>query len=54
VEFYNQGGGSGPNKSEKILKLNLTDAEKKDLVVFLKSLTGEIPKIVPPQLPPRT
>jgi cytochrome c peroxidase len=54
VEFYNQGGGSGPNKSEKILKLNLTDAEKKDLVAFLKSLTGELPKIVPPQLPPRT
>lgn len=54
VEFYNQGGGPNPNKSPKILKLNLTDAEKKDLVAFLNTLTGELPQIVPPQLPPRS
>lgn len=54
VEFYNQGGGPGPNKSEKLLKLNLSDGEKKDLVAFLKSLNGAVPKIVLPDLPPRS
>lgn len=54
VEFYNQGGGAHPNKSPKIVKLNMTDSEKKDLVAFLKTLTGELPQIVPPQLPPRS
>ena len=54
VEFYNQGGGPGSNKSPKMLKLNLTDSEKEDLVAFLKSLTGALPQIVPPQLPSRS
>lgn len=54
VEFYNQGGGPGSNKTPKLLKLNLTDSEKKDLVAFLKSLTGTLPPVVPPQLPPRS
>ena len=54
VEFYNQGGGPGPNKSEKLLPLNLTDGEKKDLVAFLKSLSGALPQAVLPQLPPRS
>jgi cytochrome c peroxidase len=54
VDFYNKGGGSHPNKSPKMLPLNLTDAEKKDLVAFLKALTGDLPQIVPPQLPPRS
>ena len=54
VEFYNQGGGPGPNKSPKMLKINLTDPEKKDLVAFLRSLTGPLPQVVPPQLPSRS
>jgi cytochrome c peroxidase len=54
VDFYNKGGGPSANKSPKILPLNLTDAEKKDLVAFLMSLTGDLPQIVPPQLPPRS
>jgi cytochrome c peroxidase len=54
VEFYNQGGGPGANKTPKLLKLNLTDSEKGDLVAFLKSLTGALPQIVPPQLPSRS
>lgn len=54
VEFYNQGGGSSPDKSPKVLKLNMTDGEQKDLVAFLKTLTGELPQVIPPQLPPRS
>ncbi|HET8760457.1 MAG TPA: cytochrome-c peroxidase [Nitrospiria bacterium] len=54
MDFYNKGGGPSPNKSPKILPLNMTDSEKKDLVAFLKTLTGDLPQIVPPQLPPRS
>jgi cytochrome c peroxidase len=54
VEFYNQGGGDHANKSPKILKLNMTESEKKDLVAFLKTLTGDLPQVIPPQLPPRS
>ncbi|MFZ5863071.1 MAG: cytochrome-c peroxidase [Nitrospirota bacterium] len=54
VAFYNKGGGSHSNKSPKIIPLNLTDAEQKDLVAFLNTLTGDLPQIVPPQLPPRS
>jgi len=51
VEFYNQGGGSVPNKSPKLLKLHLTKQEKSDLVAFLKTLTGTQPVVSTPQLP---
>jgi cytochrome c peroxidase len=51
VEFYNQGGGSVPNKSPKLLKLHLTKQEKSDLVAFLKTLTGTQPVVSIPQLP---
>jgi len=45
VEFYNQGGHKNPYLDGGIVPLNLTDQEKKDLVEFLKSLTGEMPKL---------
>jgi cytochrome c peroxidase len=51
VDFYNNGGGDDPNKSEQIFKLNLTDKEKEDLMAFLKALTGNLPIISYPQLP---
>jgi cytochrome c peroxidase len=51
VDFYNQGGGTASNKSPKILKLNLTKQEKKDLVAFLRALTGKLPVVSLPQLP---
>lgn len=51
VEFYNQGGGSVPHKSPKLLKLRLTKQEKSDLVAFLKVLTGTQPVVSMPQLP---
>ncbi|MFT3843153.1 MAG: cytochrome c peroxidase [Myxococcaceae bacterium] len=46
VNFYSMGGGTsatGGTKDEKIKALNLTDDQKKDLVEFLKTLTGETP-----------
>jgi cytochrome c peroxidase len=41
VDFYNKGGGKNPHQDPFIQPLNLTDPEKKDLVEFLKALTGE-------------
>ena len=43
VEFYNKGGEPNPNIDEEMRPLHLTDQDKKDLVAFLQSLTGEIP-----------
>jgi cytochrome c peroxidase len=52
VDFYNAGGGSGPNKSPLIKPLGLSDQEKKDLVAFLNALSMDEPLIVkPPKLP---
>ncbi len=41
VEFYNKGGTPNPNLDQRMKKLNLTEQDKKDLVEFLKSLSGE-------------
>ena len=42
VDFYNRGGGKSPYvKDALIVPLHLTAPEKKDLVDFLKSFTGE-------------
>jgi cytochrome c peroxidase len=51
VDYYNRGGGAGANKSNLIVKLFLTNQEKRDLVAFLKTLTGTVPQITSPQLP---
>jgi cytochrome c peroxidase len=49
VEFYDKGGKPNKNLDEKIKPLKLTDTDKKDLVEFLKSLSGEgWQKITPP------
>jgi cytochrome c peroxidase len=53
VDFYNKGGGTGPNKSPLIKPLGLSDQEKKDLVAFLESLSQDKPLLMdPPKLPP--
>jgi cytochrome c peroxidase len=53
VDFYNKGGGSGPNKSPLLKALGLTDPEKKDLVAFLEALSMDKPLLLdPPNLPP--
>ena len=51
VDFYNKGGGKNPHLDPLILPLNLSDPEKKDLVEFLKALTGEKLNIAMPKLP---
>lgn len=40
VDFYDRGGRPNRNLDAKIVKLNLTDREKKGLVEFLKALDG--------------
>ncbi len=41
VDFYNTGGGVDSNKDPAMKPLNMNDQEKKDLVEFLKALSGE-------------
>lgn len=51
VEHYDRGGDAKENLSPNINALNLTEAEKDDLVEFMKSLTGEPLQITFPRLP---
>ena len=51
VQFYNEGGGDDRNKDQKIIPLGLNPMEEANLVAFMKALTGEVPRIVIPQLP---
>ena len=51
IEFYNKGGESVTGKDALMSTLKLTDQEKKDLVEFLKALTGESLKVSMPKLP---
>jgi len=41
VAFYNDGGGQDSNKDSRIKPLGLSSSEQKDLVEFLKSLSGD-------------
>jgi cytochrome c peroxidase len=53
VEFYDKGGGDGPNKSPLVRQLGLSAQEKKDLVAFLESLSMDAPLLIDaPKLPP--
>lgn len=51
IEFYNKGGEAVSGKDVFMTPLNLNDQEKKDLVEFLKALTGELLKVSAPKLP---
>lgn len=42
IAFYDRGGRPNPNLDKEIKPLQLIDAEKADLLEFLKSLTGPI------------
>jgi cytochrome c peroxidase len=54
VDFYDKGGRPNKNLDERMKKLNLTAVEKKDLVEFLKALSGEgWQKILAPQIFPQ-
>ena len=55
VRFYDAGGGDVPNKDERLLPLNLTDVEIRDLVAFLQRLGSDEPPFSAPEpsdLPP--
>lgn len=41
IDFYDQGGIQNPFRSALVMPLKLTDAEKKDLATFLRTLSGE-------------
>jgi cytochrome c peroxidase len=51
VEWYAKGGHPNPHLSDKVKKLDLTDQDKKDLVEFMKSVTGDLPKVESGRLP---
>jgi len=51
MDFYNRGGGVHPNKSPLLRPLGLGDGDKRALVEFLKSLTGD-PIVVERPTPP--
>src|SRR3990170_1692499 len=51
MDFYNRGGGAHPNKSPLLRPLGLGDGDKRALVEFLKSLTGD-PIVVERPTPP--
>ena len=51
IEFYNRGGGTHANKSPLLRPLGLDDGEKRTLVEFLRSLTGDPIAVEPPALP---
>jgi cytochrome c peroxidase len=44
VDFYVGGGSSNPFLDKEIKQLHLNNNERQDLVAFLESLTGDIPK----------
>ncbi len=50
MEFYNKGGEPVSGKDMFMSALNLTDQEKKDLVEFMKGLTGDL-NVTAPKLP---
>jgi len=51
IDLYDRGGVDRPSRSELIKRLDLTEAEKADLVAFLQTLTGEPMPMTVPALP---
>jgi cytochrome c peroxidase len=56
IEYYERGGNRNPWSDKQLLEtgktaLGLTAQDKKDLVEFLKALTGEVTKVELPKLP---
>ena len=51
VDFYDAGGGEGPNKSPALAPLGLSAEEKADLLAFLATLSGDVPAVTAPDLP---
>ena len=53
IDLYDRGGVKNPNLSKEMKPLGLTPAEKRDLLAFLASLTGEVRNAEPPAEMPR-
>lgn len=51
VEWYAKGGHPNPHLSDKMKKLDLSEQDKKDLVNYMKSLTGPLPEVERGRLP---
>lgn len=51
VEWYVKGGHPNPYLSDKIKKFEASEQDKKDLVAFMESLTGPLPKVEMKRLP---
>ena len=45
VDFYNKGGTDDPNKDPEIFELHLTADEQRDLVAFMRALSGWTPEL---------
>jgi cytochrome c peroxidase len=52
LEFYDRGGQPNGNLDSVVRPLRLTDGEQADLKAFLEALTGTLPAIAKPALPP--
>lgn len=52
IDFYVQGGGEDPNRSDLLEPIVLSEDEKFDLLEFLEALSGREIRVFPPQLPP--
>ncbi len=52
IDLYNKGGIKNPVLDPDMKPLNLTDAEKADLIEFMKALTGQNVEVALPRLPP--
>ena len=52
VDYYDRGGNANPTLDKDMKKLNLTAQEKRDVVAFMKALTGQPVKVALPTLPP--
>lgn len=51
VEWYAKGGHPNPHLDKDVRKLELSEQDKKDLVEYMKSLTGEFPNVERERLP---
>jgi cytochrome c peroxidase len=49
--LYDRGGVPNPNLDSRVRPINFTGTEQDDLIAFLESLTGTLPKIATPTLP---
>ncbi len=51
IDYFSKGGISNPNLDTDIKRLHLIPEEKKALAAFLRTLTGNLPKVKEPKLP---